>query len=171
MILQRIHTIVPKIAMAALVIGLMLFANASCHAQQPDVETLSKALAKSLGKETNYGIPRLLGIKQELRQGKKTLIIAVSANNSPTQTGVRIGAFGDALKVFRILKSWDWPDKVEEIILGEYVGIPGKTADRVQPVFMCQITSDTIRKVDWNAVEPKDVPERVDAIRLFDMDQ
>lgn len=168
MILQMMNIICPRIGIAALVIGLLLFANASGHAQQPDVETLSKALTKSLGKETSYGMPRLLGIKKELRQGKKTLIIAVSANRSPTHIGVRMGAFADALRVFKILQSWDWPDKVEQVMFGGYIKVTGKAVDRVQPVFMCQISSDKIRNGDWSSVEPKDVPERVDAIRFFD---
>lgn len=165
------NTIWHKIGAATLAVILLLSPYASVYAQQTDVETLSKALTKALGKETNDGLPRLLGIKTQVNQGKRTLLIAVTAHKSPTHTGIQIGALGDAVKVFKILKSWHWPEKVDQVVIGGYIRVPGKAVDRVQPILTLQIASDKIGKIDWNSIEPKDVPDKVDSIQLHDISQ
>lgn len=148
-------------------IVIFLFANAAL-AQSMDIRILQKALISALGEKSNFGTERLVTVREELKEGRKTLIVGVIANNNPTVAGLRHGIFTDVVKILRVLKGWGWPDKVEQVMIGEYLPQSRGPNVEARAVMTCVISSAKVRELDWNSIDPRKVPNVVDAIRLED---
>ena len=147
----------------------VLFLAGAGFSQGMDTRILRKALTKALGEKSNFGVERLVTLREELKEDeKRTLIVGVIANNSPTAAGVRHGIYTDVVKIMRVLKDWGWPDKVEQVMIGEYLPKSSGPNAEARPVMTCAISSAKIRSLDWNSFDPREVPNVVDAIKLED---
>ncbi len=136
-------------------------------AQDQDIDILKRALTNSLGEKTNSGALRVASVKKEVRRGGETLLIVLNANNGPTPAAVRYGIFTDAVKVFKILKSWEWPDRVERVVLGEQcLTGDGSSRKTSELVFMGQISSDKVRETDWESFNPGKIPDIMDSVQF-----
>jgi hypothetical protein len=80
---------------------------------------------------------------------------------------VRYGIFTDAVKVFKILKSWEWADRVERVLLGEqYPAGDGSSRKASELVFMGLISSYKVRETDWESFNPGKIPEIMDSVQF-----
>ncbi len=156
-----------RTVVALTAITLFSFANIAL-AGSVDIRILKKALTNALGEKSNFGTERLVTVREELKEGGKTLVVGVIANNSPTTAGLRHGIFTDVVKVLRVLKSWNWPDKVDRVMIGEYLPQSRGPDLEARPVMTCVISSANLRAVNWDSFDPRRVPEIVDAIKLYD---
>jgi hypothetical protein len=138
-------------------------------AQGIDITILRKALRNALGERTNVGTKRVVTLRQELKEGRKILIVGVVANKNPTPAGLRHGILVDIAKILGILKGWDWPSKFDRALIGEYY-VETKGGDlKAHPVLICSVSSETIKRVDWNSVDPKQILEIADHVEVADM--
>lgn len=147
---------------------LLLFGGVSGFAQESDVKILNRALTKSLGEKTNVRTRRVIAVREEVRQGKKTLVVALNANNSPTKAGLHHGIFTDLVRVFKILKSWNWPDRVDQAMIGEYYPFSDDPNRKGRIVLLCLMSSDKIRRIDWDSFDARRIPEVADALQFYD---
>ncbi len=147
----------------------VFFLAGAAFSQGMDIKILQKALTKALGEKSNFGVERLVTLREELKEDeKRTLIVGVIANNSPTAAGMCHGIYTDVVKIMRVLKDWGWPDKVEQVMIGEYLPKSSGPNVEARPVMTCAISSAKIRSLDWNSFDPREVPNVVDAIKLED---
>ena len=158
-----------RIIVLSFSVALLLSIGSGAFAQGRDFTILQKALKKALGEETNYRTARLVALRQESREGKNTLMIAVNANRGLTQAALRNGVFKDVTTILRILKSWDWPQKVDQTMIGAYYPVSGQAPHRARPILLCLFSSDKVRETDWDSFDPKKVPDVADALQLHDM--
>ncbi len=156
-----------KSVAALLAIALLLFANAA-RARSPDIRILEKALVNALGEKSNFGTERLITLREELREGEKTLLVGVVANNSPTVAGMRHGIFTDVVRILRVLKSWRWHNRVARVMIAEYLPEARGPDVEARAVMTCALSSEKVRDLDWNSFDPRRVPEVVDVMRLDD---
>lgn len=154
---------------AVLSVTTLLLCSSATLAQNVDIRILQKALRNALGEKTNIGTRRVIALREELKEGRKTLVVGVIANDSPTPAGLRHGVFSDVVKVLGVLKSWDWPSKIEQTMIGEYYAESKGPNMEARPVLMCVVSSETIRDNDWNAFDPGKIPEILDNVRFDDM--
>ena len=158
-----------KIIAPTLAVALLLFTATGGFSQSREIKILEKALTSALGEKTNFGTKRVVAVREELKPGGKTLIIGVVANNSPTQAGLRHGIFSDVTKILKVLKSWDWPSKVERAMIGEYYAESHEPNMEARPVLMCTISSEKIGKTNWNSFDPRRIPDVVDNLQIDDI--
>lgn len=152
---------------AVLAVILAILTASVGFAQDADIDILKRALTNSLGEKTNSGARRIASVKQEEKRGRETLYIVLNANSGPTTAAVRYGIFKDAVKVFRILKSWEWPDRVDRVLLGEQdLAGGGSGLNTPQLVFMGVISSDKVRETDWESFNPGKIPEIMDSVQF-----
>lgn len=148
---------------------IILLSASAVSAQDVDIKILRKALRNALGEKTNAGTQRVVTLRQELKEGRKTLVVGVVANKSPTPAGLRHGILVDVAKILGILKSWDWPSKVDRALIGEYY-VETKGGDlEGRPVLICSVSSETIKRIDWNAVDPRQILQIVDDAEMDDI--
>lgn len=159
---------VPRITAGALAAVLLFcLADLTADAFEPDLDILKRALTKALGKETNTGRPRLAEIKYGDVGGEDVLVIALNANQEPTQAALRYGVFADAVKVLRILKSWDWPNRADRVMIGERIVQEGDPAGADRLLFSCVISSRQIRTIDWKSFDPRRLPEVAESAEFY----
>ena len=147
----------------------LLLCSGVCHAQSMDAKILQKALERALGEKTNVGTRRLVSLEQKRDAGEKTLLIGVVANDSPTLAGIRHGILKDVVTVLRVLKSWDWPSKVDRAMIATYYAESRGPNMEIRPVLTCIVSPETIRRCDWNSFDPGKIPEIADSIQIDDM--
>ena len=147
----------------------MLICASAAFAQDMDIKILRKALRKALGEKTNDGMQRIVALRQELKEGRKTLLVGVVANKSPTPAGLRHNILVDVARILGILKSWDWPSKVDRALIAEYY-VETKGGDlEGRQVLICSVSSETIKRIDWNTVDPRRILGIVDDAEMDDM--
>jgi len=139
---------------------LVLLLNSPALAQQGDVDILKRSLAKALGERTNWRTDRIIKVTKGELSGRTTLLIALNANHNLTLAGLRYDALKDVTKVLGILKSWDWPGKVEEVVIIEQY--PGSVGSSKGLGLKFALPSAKVRDIDWNSVDPKKIPEIID---------
>ncbi len=158
--------------MAASIFAALLLArvNAAAVAQHDDVGILARAIEKQLGEKTNTGAPRIIQIRKHAKDGKDALRISLSANNSPTGTGIRNGVFTDMAKVFKILKSWGWPGRVESVVVDEYYcpARYGTAGSLAHLLFIGSIASEKIAETDWDSFDAGHIPELMDDVEMYE---
>lgn len=160
---------VQKLIVISLAAALLASSHSPAAAEGEDIEILKAALKKALGERTNAGRYRVILIKKGFKNGDPALSISLNANDSPTPAGTRYGIFTDAVKTFRVLQSWDWPNKVKYVLIGEYARVTAGNRDEMpRLVFASLISCDTIRETDWDAFDPRRIPEIVDMIQLHE---
>jgi hypothetical protein len=157
-----------RLVVFATAMALSLCAGA-VFAQDIDIKILKKALRNALGEKTNAGTRRVVALRQEKKEGRKTLIIGVVANNSPTPAGLRHGILVDVAKILDILKDWDWPSKVDRALVGEYYAEKKGDELEARPVLICSVSSETIKRIDWAAIDPGKILEVVDEVEIDGM--
>ena len=122
-----------------------------------DLEVLGKALEKALGAKTDYGARRVISLEQYNRKGTRYLLVGIRLNRHFTAAGLRHNALADTAAVLRTASSWGWEKKAEKIVLLEDL-IP-KGERRPQLFFSCSISAEALAKVDWDSVNPKEIPQ------------
>ena len=146
--------------------SVLLVCTGATVAEGKDIGILRKALGNALGAKTNVGTRRLATLRQEVKDGRKTLVIGVIANDNPTPAGLRHGVFTDVARILGVLKSWDWPSKIDRAMIGEYYARPNGSNFEARPLLVCVVSAETIQRIDWNSLEPRRIPEVVDAVKM-----
>ncbi len=150
----------------ALSVGILLLCSGAAISPEMEIRILRKALGNALGDKTNVGTRRLVTLRQDVIEGQNTLVIGVIANDSPTPAGLRHGAFADVVKILGILKSWDWPSKVDRAMIGGYYARANGSDFVVDPLLKCVVSAETIRRIDWESFKPGKIPGIVDALEM-----
>lgn len=147
-------------------VSVLLVCTGATIAEGKDIRILQKALGNALGAKTNVGTRRLATLRQEVKEGQKTLVIGVIANDNPTPAGLRHGVFTDVARILGVLKSWDWPSKIDRAMIGEYYAKPNGSNFEVRPLLVCVVSAETIQRIDWNSLEPRRIPEVADVVKM-----
>ncbi len=147
---------------------ILLVCSGATMSPEMELQILRKALGNALGKKTNAGTKRLVTLRRNVEEGRNTLVIGVVANDSPMPAGLRHGAFTDVVKILGVLKSWDWPSKIDRVMIGEYRVVSIGTDEVAQPFLKLVVSAETIRRIDWKTFEPGKIPKIADAIEIAD---
>jgi hypothetical protein len=150
----------------ALSAGILLLCSGAAISPEMEIKILRKALGNALGDKAKAGKRRLVTLRQDVMEGRNTLVIGVIAKDSPTPAGLRHGAFTDVVKILGVLKSWGWPSRIDRAMIGEYYGRAKGSDSTAVPLLKLVVSAETIRRIDWKTFEPAKIPEIVDAVEM-----
>ncbi|GAB4330225.1 MAG: hypothetical protein Kow0099_00690 [Candidatus Abyssubacteria bacterium] len=153
----------------AFAIVMFLTFDVAAGSFDPEIKVLTRALTKALGEETNTGRPRVAEVRCGTVGGEDILVLVLNANDQPLTAALRHGVLSDVTKTARVLKSWEWPLRVERVMIAERLWSSSEEERADQLLFTCIISSRRIREIDWKSFDPARIPDIADSAKFYDI--
>lgn len=155
-------------AFVVLITLVVIAIEASAGSFGPDIDVLARALRRALGDETNTGRPRVAEARCGKVGGEDILVLVLNANREPLAAALRHGVLSDVAKTALVLKSWEWPLKVERVMISERLSNGQEDPAMDFLLFTCVISSQKIRETDWKSFNPAKIPDIAESAKFYE---